>query len=87
MQNTTISNRSRHSFTIGDLEINGFGDMKRWDAQRDHVWCGYVEFRKSTSSLVASRVAARLIGNCATRDDYKRIFFNAGVLSEIKPEL
>lgn len=35
MQNTTISNRSRHSFTIGDLEINGFGDMKRWDAQRD----------------------------------------------------
>lgn len=87
MQNITISNRSRHSFTIGDIEINGFGDMKRWDAQRGRVWCGYVEFRKSTSSLVASRVAARLIGNCATRDDYKRIFFNTGVLSEIKPEL
>jgi len=84
------TNRTYHTFEIGDIHVQGYGDMKTWDAYKDkgdcRLWCGYVEFRKSTSSLVASRVAARLIGNCATRDDYKRIFYNAGVLSEIKPE-
>jgi len=61
--------------------------MKRWDAYRNSLWCGYVEFHKSTSSLVASRVAARIIGGCATRDDYKRIFYNAGVLYKSNPEI
>lgn len=84
------TNRTYHTFEIGDIHVQGYGDMKRWVAYKDkgdcRLWCGYVEFRKNTSSLVASRVAARLIDNCATRDDYKRIFYNVGVLSEIKPE-
>jgi hypothetical protein len=81
------TNRTYNTFEIGDIHVQGSGDMKRWDAHRNNLWCGYIEFHKSTSSLVASRVAARIIGGCATRDDYKRIFYNAGVLYKSNPEI
>lgn len=76
------TNRTYHTFEIGDIHFQGYGDMKTWEAYKDkgdcRLWCGDVQFHKSTTSLVASRVCERILDGVVSKKDRNAMFGRSG---------